>query len=516
MQTFNIIDALSKFDLEFLKEKKIDTEKIITQYNNCLTGNSPLNLLRVATANDGIQSHANSEKKELVAFYDTESANFSIEKFVPASGAATRMFKFLIDFITHFDPENETINTYINKHKSHELTAFIIGLEKFSFYDVVYKECLNLYPNYKTLSQELQLYYFVKIMLENPTFAFSKKPKALIPFHKINHELSTPINCHIEEAIKTIGKNGKIHFTVCGGLEQQFINEIQKTKTNYHVSFSNQLSETDSVAFDLDNNFFRLQDNKLLFRPGGHGALIENLNALKSDIIFIKNIDNVSVKHIDEIVFNKKYLGGILLKNQQTIFQILNNFENIKTQENIVEILNYMEKKLNIYIPNHIKINSTLNEIKTFIKEKLNRPIRVCGMVKNEGDPGGGPFWVKNSDGEISLQIVETAQIDLKDVKQQLILSQATHFNPVDLVCGIKNHKGEKFDLTEYVDKNTGFVVQKTHEGRDLKSYELPGLWNGAMSDWISIFVEVPVITFNPVKTVIDLLKPAHQANHNI
>ncbi|UYW00821.1 DUF4301 family protein [Flavobacterium agricola] len=510
MQIFNILDSLSKSDLKLLNQLYIDTDKISNQYKNCFKSNSPIQLTKVATLNDGIINLSDSEQKELVKLYHAKVNNYTIEKFVPASGAATRMFKFLTDFITQFNPSKETINGYINKYKAHDLTTFFTGLEKFSFFEPIYKHCLEVFPNFETFSQDNKHYYFVKVMLEKEYFGYSKKPKALIPFHKIDNLFVTPIASHLEEAKGLMGKKGKIHFTVSKGFEEDFLNEIKALQSDCSISFSNQMAKTDSVAFDLDGSFFRQANEKLLFRPGGHGALIENLNALKSDIVFIKNIDNVSLKHLDNIIFYKKVLGGVLFKNQETIFNILRNFDKVSTQENIIEILNFMEKKLNIFVPNHIKVNSTFDVVKSFIKDKLNRPIRVCGMVKNEGEPGGGPFWTKNAQNEISLQIVESAQVNKNDIKQQLILSQATHFNPVDLVCGIRNYLGKKFDLKNYVDHNSGFVVEKSHEGRDLKAYELPGLWNGAMADWITIFVEVPIETFNPVKTVNDLLKPAH------
>lgn len=512
MQIFNITDSLSDTDLELLKNLNIDLEKIIDQYVRCSQGTIPANLVRVATLNDGITTFSVLEREELVLLYENQVDKFSIEKFVPASGAATRMFKFLIDFLKKFNSGYETINAYINKYHAYELNTFFIGLEKFSFYNIVLAECLLAYPNYPTLTKDEKLFLFVKVMLESDQLNFVNKPKALIPFHQLGDKLFTPITKHLKEAKATSNDIPKIHFTVSEGFEKDFITVINQEKIDCEVTFSNQMTRTNSIAFDLENKFFRQKNNELLFRPGGHGALIENLNHLESDIIFIKNIDNVSYNHLDEIVFNKKFIGGILIKHQQTIFNILNNFEGINNQESIIEILNYMEKQLNIFIPDNIKTNSTLEEIKLFIADKLNRPIRVCGMVKNEGEPGGGPFWIKNENKEITLQIVESSQVNVKNIGQQLILSQSTHFNPVDIVCGIKNHKGEKFDLLQHIDHSTGFIVQKSHEGRYLKAYELPGLWNGAMADWISIFVEVPIQTFNPVKTVNDLLKPAHQS----
>uniref|UniRef100_UPI00375019DB DUF4301 family protein n=1 Tax=Flavobacterium sp. TaxID=239 RepID=UPI00375019DB len=256
-------------------------------------------------------------------------------------------------------------------------------------------------------------------------------------------------------------------------------------------------------------NPFRDENGKLVFRPGGHGALIENLNNLETDLIFIKNIDNVIQDHIDSIALYKKALAGILVELQQQIFNYLNEIEKAK-DDKLDEIIAFAKNNLNIEILDNFQKYTLDNKI-SYIKNILNRPIRVCGMVKNEGEPGGGPFWVRDSRGSLSLQIVETSQVDLANSNQIKIMANATHFNPVDLVCGIRNYKNERFDFTDFVDHNSGFIVEKAQNGKPLKSYELPGLWNGAMAKWITVFVEVPLITFNPVKTVNDLLKAAHQ-----
>ena len=512
MQIFNLKDSLSSSDLKLLNEQNIDIDKIVDQYNKCTKGTIPTNLVRVATVNDGIKTLSDSEKNITVSFYNNNVKDLDVEKFVPASGAASRMFKFLTDFVSKYNPENESINSYINKYEAHELQTFIIGLDKFSFYNIVQQQCLKIFVNYNSLSSDHKILCFVKVMLDEKYLNFTNKPKGLITFHNPESEVyHTPVHKHIEEALGMSGNDPKIHFTVSDGFEKDFRDIISENENNITATFSTQMTSTNSVAFDLDNKFFRDNENQLLTRPGGHGSLIENLNQLNSDIVFIRNIDNVANRNLELIIFNKKVIGGILIKHQQIIFNILNKFDSVQKTENIIEILNYMEKDLNIFIPHKIKTNSSLNEIKDFVYNKLDRPIRVCGMVKNEGEAGGGPFWIKNDKGEISLQIIESAQIDVTNLSQRLILSQSTHFNPVDIVCGIKRHNGQKFDLTQYIDSNTGFIVHKTHEGRDLKAYELPGLWNGAMADWISIFVEVPIETFNPVKTVNDLLKEAHQ-----
>jgi hypothetical protein len=310
-----------------------------------------------------------------------------------------------------------------------------------------------------------------------------------------------------------------LHFTVSDHHEYLFKTIItsvkqkveEKSKIKLHVSFSHQDKSTDTIAVTPGNEPFRNENGRLIFRPGGHGSLINNLNNLDADVIFIKNIDNVIQNHIQEITLYKKGLAGVLIDLQEQIFKILEAVENNSiTEINMPGIIEFMEQKLNIDDLEDFYKYTIENKLE-FIKNKLNRPIRVCGMVKNEGEPGGGPFWVRSYKGNVSLQIVESSQVDIRNPEQQQILAKATHFNPVDLVCTTKNYRGEKFDLTQFIDTSTGFIVHKNNKGKDLKGYELPGLWNGAMAKWITVFVEVPLVTFNPVKTVNDLLKPAHQ-----
>ena len=264
----------------------------------------------------------------------------------------------------------------------------------------------------------------------------------------------------------------------------------------------------------MNNAPFRTDDGNVLFRPGGHGALIENLNDQDADIVFIKNIDNVTVPRYASIVANsKKVLAGVLLEVQEKAFEYAKMLDSGKANtEELEELKRFLVKKLNVRFSDSFA-SFTIDQQIAVLKDKINRPIRICGMVKNEGEPGGGPFWINDGKGNISLQIIESAQIDTDNAEQAAILKNATHFNPVDLVCGIKDHTGKKYDLMKFVDTKQGFITGKTKDGRELKALELPGLWNGAMAFWNTIFVEVPLQTFSPVKTVNDLLKPAHQVN---
>ncbi len=476
-------------------------------------------LVEPAIVSNGILKLSETDFQLKADFFDLKKADLELIKMVPASGAATRMFQFLNTFLNEFDIENESIHAYINRTKDNELSLFIVGLKKFPFFDEVHAELEKIYPDFNSLNSDYKNYYFIKQLLSVDSFNFANKPKAILPFHQYNNRIATPIEEHLYECVNYSSSKGKshIHFTVSETHQNEFdtiINTIKNkieidNKINIEVSYSNQDKSTDTIAVDTVNKPFRDEDGQLVFRPGGHGALIKNLNQLDADIIFIKNIDNIIQNNVETISFYKKALAGILIDVQQQVFQYLNEIDN-GAYENLDEIVAYANNNLNIQFSNDFQSN-TLEDRVNYIKKVLDCPIRVCGMVKNEGDTGGGPFWVRDIENNVSLQIVETSQIDLSNPNQVAILRNAKHFNPVDLVCAIKNYKNAKFDLDHFVDHNSGFIVEKNKNGRDLKGYELPGLWNGAMAKWISVFVEVPLITFNPVKTVNDLLTPAHQ-----
>jgi hypothetical protein len=434
------------------------------------------------------------------------------------------MFKFLNEFLNDFDYENETINAYINRKKDKNLPIFLAGIEKFPFYEEIKSAVKQLYPDYYSLESHEKSYRFIKLMLSNEHFDFANKPKGVLDFHKYHKHIATPVEEHLNECAFYASSNSvsHLHFTVTEHHENLFKAIIDKVKekvesksnTKVHITYSYQDQSTDTIAVDMNNQPFRNENNELVFRPGGHGALINNLNELDADVIFIKNIDNVIQNHINEITLYKKGLAGILLELQEKTFQILTAIDqNNLSAEDIPVVIDFMQQQLNIDVLKDFQ-KYTLEHKIDFIKNKLNRPIRVCGMVKNEGEPGGGPFWVRSSKGNVSLQIVESSQVETNNLEQATVLAKATHFNPVDLVCATKNYQGQKFNLTQFVDHSTGFIVHKNNKGKELKGYELPGLWNGAMAKWITVFVEVPLVTFNPVKTVNDLLKPAHQPQY--
>lgn len=513
--------GFSSLDFVQIYEHGVPLKNIQQQLSFFRNGIAKSNLVGPATLFNGILKLSENNFQEKAAFFDENKSNFKLEKFVPASGAASRMFKFLIAFLNDFDIENETINAYINKKKDTELSIFIVGLEKFPFFKTIDKKLREEFSDFESLDKDSKNYYFIKLLLAKDFFDFANKPKGALPFHKYQKRIVTPIEEHLQECVyyATSNNSSNLHFTMSEAHLDQFetiINAIKneaerKSETTINVSYSYQNKNTDTIAVDSQNNPFRDENGRLFFRPGGHGALIENLNNLDADIVFIKNIDNVIQNNIEKTARYKKALAGILIELQHQIFKYLHAIEaNEIQEESIDEIVLFLEEKLNVRIPYDFYKLSFENKL-IEVKSVLDKPIRVCGMVKNEGEAGGGPFWVKDKDNSISLQIVESSQVDLSNENQKNILNASTHFNPVDLVCGIKNYKKEKFDLTQFVDHNSGFIVEKTTFGRKIKSYELPGLWNGAMANWITIFVQVPLITFNPVKSVNDLLKSAHQ-----
>ena len=511
--------GFSSLDFVQIYKHGIPLEKIQKQLEIYKRGISKTVLVEPATILNGILKLAEEDFKQKAAFFDINKSNLKLEKFVPASGAASRMFKFLNAFMNDFDFGNESINAYINRKKDRKLSIFLVGMDKFPFFKAIHNKLKEEFIDFDDFERDYKNYYFIKLLLDPDYFNFANKPKGILPFHKYATSIATPIEEHLYECgyYSSTNGNSNLHFTISQEHQEHFeriINKVKKnvekeSETAINVSFSYQSKSTDSIAVDAFSNPFRDNNGALLFRPAGHGALIRNLNKLDADIIFIKNIDNVILHNNENIALYKKALAGILVELQQQIFRYLDEIENFNG-EDLDEIIIFIKEKLNIKVNVDFSDYTLKNKI-NHLKIILDRPIRVCGMVKNEGEPGGGPFWVRNESNEISLQIVETSQVDLNDSNQAKILADATHFNPVDLVCGIKNYKKEKFDLTTFVDSNTGFIVEKNFLGEYIKSHELPGLWNGAMANWLTVFVQVPLITFNPVKTVNDLLKPAHQ-----
>ncbi len=489
-------------DKELLKNKGISKEQVKRQLDKFKKRFPSLKITSIATIGKGILKLTENEMEAFVKMYD--KSNVEILKFVPASGAATRMFNFLYKFLEEFDGTEKALSL---ARKNETLSLFFDHLDQFAFYNELNSKYVEVKG--KTIQKDisnLKHNLIVDFLVNSEGMNYGNLPKGLISFHNYGSSVRTAVGEQIYEGLGYAQKNNevRIHFTTSPNHLEKFekhIFDLKKNRTkekSINVSFSSQNESTDTIAVTLDFKPFRNDEGKLLFRPAGHGALLENLNELLADLIFIKNIDNVVPDCLkQETIKFKKALVGVLLKYQEKSFELLRkNLSGEDVLEEVIELLKEMG------------ISGNLSKQEAI--ELLDRPIRVCGMVKNKGEPGGGPFWV-NYGKWSSLQIVESAQIDENDEEQLSLFQSGTHFNPVDLVCGVKNYRGEKFDLLKYRDENAGFISEKSYNGEKLLTMELPGLWNGGMAFWNTIFVEVPVTTFNPVKTITDLLKPAHR-----
>jgi hypothetical protein len=507
-------------DQEQILERGGYLPEILNQISHFKKGFPYLRIVDAASIGNGITLLTGNESARMVAFYEAQLEKGTIPvKFVPASGAASRMFQSLFSFqeMALTDDEAELL---LGMEQHNSVRMFFNKLSKFAFYPKLSGKLGSMYD----AGGRMKYVDILNALLSTEGLNYGFLPKGLLDFHQYAGISRTPAEEHlVEGALYGTDANGlvRIHFTVSPEHLSLFrkncetaATELEKRyEVKYEISFSEQKPSTDTIAVDENNEPFRTTEGKLFFRPGGHGALLENLNDLHADLIFVKNIDNVVPDRLkDDTILYKKALAGLLLEYQQQIFNYLQLLENPDdlSESRIQEMLQYLESRLctlpaqnNLFKDRHSKIK--------YLISKFNRPIRVCGMVKNEGEPGGGPFWAMQPDGTTTLQVVESSQIDLKNPGQSAIAARSSHFNPVDLVCGVRNYKGDKFYLPEYRDPETGFISSKSKDGKPLKAQELPGLWNGAMSDWITFFVEVPPVTFNPVKTVNDLLRAEHQ-----
>lgn len=503
---------INEKDKALLAAKGISEEKLNAQLAAFATGFPFLELDGAATIGAGILRPTEEKTQSALAAWDAYLAdNHEVVKFVPASGAASRMFKDLF--------------AYLDASQGHEdtpfLKTFFQNLKTAAFYADLDAACKKVHGiGIDALLAANRRRDIVSTLLSTEGLGYGKLPKGLLKFHNYDEGARTPAEEHLVEGAlyaKDAEGNVRVHFTVSPEhrpLFQKLVEEKQaaiaeKHGAKFDVSFSEQKPSTDTVAANPDNTPFRNDDGTLFFRPGGHGALIENLNDISADVVFIKNIDNVVPDRLkDSTVLYKKLLAGILVSEQERIFDYLEQLDGgLPEREDMDEMLRYLEDTLCC----HTDRSFADLELADYLFTKFNRPLRVCGMVKNVGEPGGGPFRAYNPDGTVSLQILESSQIDMSDPEKKQMFEGGTHFNPVDLVCGLRDFRGEAFNLPDYVDPQTGFISHKSKDGRELKALELPGLWNGAMSDWNTIFVEVPLETFNPVKTVNDLFREQHQ-----
>lgn len=500
-------------DLHQIAEKGILIDDINRQIKYFQNGFPPSNISMTATPGKGIIVLSEGDEQHYREIFMNNGPDFQLVRFIPASGAASRMFKSLYEALSDLNGLSE----------EEQLDWIAENVEIRNFFDN-----LKAYPFYEDLelAEDALPSQILKDILEVEGLNYASKPKGLLKFHKYSEEdRRSSFEEHLLEAIPYCGnrnKNVSIHMTVSPDHLEGFKAEAAKilpriekeTGMQLNLSFSFQKAETDTIAVDMYDDPFRNQDGSLLFRPGGHGALIKNLDALDADIIFISNIDNVAPDRVKEIRVNyKQVLGGLLMEVRSKIFyylQLLTSNDKLE-KTRLDTMVTFMHDRLGIAIPEGLMDWDGPELIKWLI-ESMNRPIRVCGMVKNEGEPGGGPFYVRSESGEVSLQIVESSQINLDNPHQAAVFGESTHFNPVDLVCSIRDFRGEKFNLNRFVDHNSGFISSKSVEGRPLKALELPGLWNGSMAGWLTMFVDVPAETFSPVKTVFDLLREEHLA----
>jgi len=506
-------------DISFIKNRGSDIEVIFQQIENFKAGFPYLKLNEAAGINHGIIQLSEDEILRYHTIYDGYiNKGLNVVKFVPASGAASRMFLSLfaaLENLKNSIPESEV-------KTDEEVAKFLDQINRFAFYE----DLKILAENNGQALHEISAEKILELLLLENGLNYGNLPKGLLKFHNYAEGNRTPVEEHfVEGSSYAADSKGtvKLHFTVSPDHLALFEARISEVRAKFEelfdvtfdIGFSQQKPETDTIAVTQDNFPFRNADDSILFRPAGHGALLENLNELDSDLIFIKNIDNVVPERlIKPTIDYKKALAGILLNLQEKIYHyqriLKENHPSTLESAFYAEAANFLENVLFIQPPLN-QYYSEKEELYHYFNSKFNRPIRVCGMVKNLGEPGGGPFFATNDDGSVSLQIVESSQIDLMDPEQAYIARNATHFNPVDLVCSVRNFEGKKFNLPDFRDPKTGFISKKSKDGKELKAQELPGLWNGSMSDWNTVFVEVPVETFNPVKTVNDLLRKEHQ-----
>jgi hypothetical protein len=497
---YNAMIHFTSQDLVFMAHRGSDPEQVEKQFQFFKTGFDFANIQRNVSIGDGIVKFTPQDIEHWMDIYEQQSQQKEIVKFVPASGAASRMFKDLYEAL-----QTEAL--------SDKAKHYLEKIKDFAFYndlkDAIEKDEFSFEEVINDVHSKVPFEY----LLEEKGLNYGNLPKGLLKFHKYGNENRTALEEHLVESAKYAQSgNGicRLHFTVSPDHLDNFHELVAKVKekyekrfgVTYQITYSIQAPATDTLAAEPDNTPFRDKNGNLLFRPGGHGALINNLNNLHADLVFVKNIDNVTTEDkVESTIVYKKALAGYLLHLQERSFKFAGALRATSVHdEKLNKIIAFAKNELMIQFDNEYP---TLDEV----FEKLHRPMRICGVVKNEGEPGGGPFWVTNRNGETSLQIVESSQIDMKKPEQKEFMASASHFNPVDMFCCYKDFEGNAFNLNEYVDEYTGFISQKSYEGRTLKAMELPGLWNGAMANWITIFVEVPLSTFNPVKTVFDLLK---------
>jgi hypothetical protein len=488
-------------DEELLKQRGLSVNAVLQQIHQFIHDTQPARLDRPCTVGDGILALSAADCLHYSRSYETARQGLTIQKFVPASGAASRMFKHLYNY----NPDNVS-----------DLTEeFILRFDHFPFISILRERMLEAGLDLDSLRSNNEWATIFEFILRKEGLHYDDQLKGLVVFHQYTNELCCAFDEHLHESIAYAKQHDgkcRIHFTLAPQhaerVERYFEQKLKQFEyDHFELTYSDQKPSTDTLALTKEDEPFRDQDGNLVFRPSGHGALIHNLQQLDADVIFMKNIDNVTVRDgLSDTILYKQIIGGLLVELRTRVFDLLESLE--LDDARLDEALEFIQTWFQPGLP----LGMSREQLKQYAMLRLDRPVRVCGMVRNEGEPGGGPFWVKMQGGYISKQIVERSQVDMNDPQQAKILLSATHFNPVDIVCSIRNRSGENYRLEDFIDYTSGFVTEKFQQGTVLKALEWPGLWNGAMALWNSVFVEVPVSTFNPVKTVNDLLRPGHQA----
>lgn len=501
-------------DLKYIAKKGISLDTIQTHVESYKKGIDFVKLQSAVTPENGIYVPNQDEFNHYNGYFTKKILDYSFTRFIPASGAASRMFKSLFEALEKLKDEKTNYEAFVKSNK--EMAEFFSGIQSYPFSEDIKKFIPDL-----QVKDRKSAYTLLKYILESPGLNYGFLPKGLLKFHSYKDGARTAFEEHfIEASHYLVNSENKIflHFTVSPEhrtlfekLSEELASKYKlKQKVDFIVSFSEQKPSTDTIAVNPDNTPFRTDSGELLFRPGGHGALLENLNDLNEELVFIGNIDNIAPDRTKSLrISYKKLLGGILIEKVEKLHSILNKIENGQRNDALGDEIYSLVKELSPDFASKLK-KSVRDDYFLMAFSFLNRPVRICGMVKNVGEPGGGPFWVKTTDGQISKQIIESSQINMASNDQLHIFNSATHFNPVDLACYIRDFKGNKFNLIEFRDPDMAFIAHKSQGGKDLKSLELPGLWNGSMAGWLTWFVDVPMDTFSPVKTVFDLVRKAH------
>lgn len=506
---------MTEKDLKKFAEHGISESTAREQLARFATGFPFLKLEGSATLGHGILALTPTDEQAAIDRWQKYLADGGeVTKFVPASGAASRMFKKLFEFV---NSDEKT------PAEGSDVDVLVKNIKNVAFYKELEQACEKMYGvGIESLLADGHEKDIIRAIVSPEGLNYGSLPKALLTFHKYSDcHTRTPLEEQLAEGAQTAASNGvaNIHFTVSADHRKLFEKKLEEAKkgmedrfgVKFIVGLSEQKPSTDTLAATKENELFHDENGNPVFRPGGHGALIANLSDIDSAVVFVKNIDNVVPDKLRDLTIRyKKILGGeLLLVHDRIERYLLMLREGLYAPDDLSEIVKFMREVLSTDSPLFDSLPEA--ELADYLMKKLNRPVRVCGMVRNDGEPGGGPFIAQNADGSSSPQILESTQIDPKNVDYSAMLAKATHFNPVDLVCYIKDIDGKPFDLAKYVDPQTGFISEKSLGGRELRALELPGLWNGAMSDWSTVFIQVPLETFNPVKTVNDLLRPAHQ-----